>query len=449
MSREKDQKLGFGEKFAYGMGDCGANVYVAMMGTFYTGYCTDTVGISVAAIGTMMLLARILDGATDLMMGAVVDRTKSKYGKARPWVLWTAPFMALGLIAMFAVPKSMYGKGSALVYAYISYIFLNCLVYTANNLPYNALLSRMTLNVQDRASTASMRFVMTQFTTLAINAVTANLVGSIGWTGCAVIFAVVEFIMLAWCFFGCKEHIGEDESGTVAVESVPFNKALPALLRNQYFYMQAMLFLVLYIGVVAAGASTYYYASTVLGKITIITSLTAAQTIPAIIANFANPSIVAKIGKRKVMMGGTVLMMLGSVVIGLADTNVPMALTGVALKGFGMGPIMSGVFALTADVVDYGEWKTGIRSEGLVNSCTSFGMKVGIGLGSAVMSMILAMGGYDGTAAVQTESAVASVKFAYGYLGVVISAVCLVLILLLNIDKNIKQIQQDLQAKRA
>ena len=93
-------------------------------------------------------------------MGAIVDKTKSKYGKARPWVMWTAPLMALGLIMLFAVPKSMYGTNAGLVYAYISYIFVNCIVYTANNLPYNALLSRMTLDVQDCASTASMRFVM-------------------------------------------------------------------------------------------------------------------------------------------------------------------------------------------------------------------------------------------------------------------------------------------------
>ncbi len=447
MSHSK--KLGFSEKLAYGLGDCGANVYVAMASTFLTGYYTDTVGLAAAAVGTMMLLARIFDGVTDLIMGALVDKTKSKYGKARPWVLWTAPLMAIGLILLFAVPKSMYGSNAGLVYAYISYIFLNCLVYTANNLPYNALLSRMTLDVGDRASTASMRFVMTQITTLIINAVAANLVGVIGWTGCASVFAVVEFVMLIWCFFGCKEHIDEDESGVVQAERVPLKTAMPALLRNQYFYLQALLFLVLYIGVVANGASTYYYASTVLGNMKVITFLSMASTIPAIIANFVNPKLTIQFGKRKTMIAGCVLMIIGSIIIGLADSNVPMAMVGLVIKGFGMGPIMSGVFALTADVVDYGEWKTGVRSEGLVNSCTSFGMKVGIGLGSAAMTWILAFGGYDGMAAQQTEKAVSSIKFAYGYLGAVCAAICLVLILLINIDKNIKQIQNDLQAKRA
>lgn len=446
---KKSKKLGFGEKLAYGMGDCGANVYVAMAGTFLTGYYTDTVGLAVAAVGTMMLLARIFDGITDLIMGAIVDKTKSKYGKARPWVLWTAPLMAIGLIAIFAVPKSMYGSNAGLVYAYVSYILLNCVVYTASNLPYNALLSRMTLNVQDRASTASMRFVMTQITTLIINAVTANLVGVIGWTGCAAIFAIVELIMLVWCFVGCKEHIGEDAQGVIQIERVPLAIAFPALLKNKYFYLQAALFLVLYIGVVGGGSSTYYFCNSVLGNLGVITFTSVATTIPAILSNFANPTLVQKFGKRKVMIICSVLMIIGSIIIGAAGASIPLVMLGLVIKGFGMGPVMSGVFAMTADVVDYGEWKTGVRSEGLVNSCTSFGMKVGIGLGSAVCTWILAFGGYDGTVAVQSASAVASIKFAYGYLGAIVAGVCLLIILAMNIDKHIKDIQKDLEAKRA
>lgn len=444
------KKLTFGEKFSYGLGDCAANVYVAMASSFLTGYYTDTVGLAALAVGTMMLVARIFDGVTDIVMGAIVDKTKSKYGKARPWVLWTAPLMAIGLILLFAVPKSIYGTNAGLVYAYVSYIFMNCIIYTANNLPYNALLSRMTLDVQDRATTASMRFIMTQITTLVITSVTAVGVASIGWTGLAVIYAVIEIVMLLVCFFGCKEHIGEDTSGTVRVEQVPLGEALPALFKNQYFYLQALLFLVLYINVVASGMLGFYFCSTVLGNLAIMSALSMAQTIPAVVANFVNPALVMKFGKRKTMMCGTILMIVGSCIIGAGATSIPAIIIGTIIKGFGMGPIMSGVFAMTADVVDFGEWKTGVRSEGLVNSCTSFGMKVGIGLGSAVGSWILAFGGYISSteAVTQPASAVAAIKFGYGYFGAIIAAICLVIIFAMNIDKNIKQIQSDLQAKR-
>jgi len=443
------KKLGFGEKFAYGMGDCAANVYVAMAGTFLSGYYTDTVGISILAVGTMMLLTRIFDGVTDLLMGALVDKTKSKYGKARPWVLWTAPFMAIGLVWVFSVPTSMYGSNSALIWAYISYIFLNCIVYTANNLPYNALLSRMTLDVQDRTETASMRFIMTSLVSMVVSSLTPILIGSLGWTKLAILYGIIEIAMLVWCFIGCKEHVGEnEETGEVVVDRTPLKEALPALLKNKYFYLQALLFLTLYINVVTVGSSTYYFFDKIVGNIAIMGTASIAGTIPAIISNFANPKLVQKFGKRKTMMGGTILMIVGSIIVGMGGSSLPVVLAGLIVKGFGQGPIMSGVFAMTADVVDYGEWKTGIRSEGLVNSCTSFGMKVGIGLGSAVGAWILAFGGYDGMAEVQSASALASIKFAYGYFGAILGVVILLIIFAMNIDKYIVQIQADLQAKK-
>lgn len=449
MSTAKEHRLSMNEKISYGLGDCAANVYVAMASSFLTAYYTDTVGLAAMAVGTMMLLARIFDGATDLIMGVIVDKTKSKYGKARPWVLWTAPLMCIGLIAMFAVPESLDQK-QGLIYAYITYIFMNCIVYTANNLPYNALLSRMTLNVQDRAQTASLRFIMTQLTTLIISAVTSNLVTTLGWFWLAVIYGAAEMVMLLICFLGCKEYVGgNSDDGSVKVENVSMNVAFPALMKNQYFFLQALLFLFLYINQVCIGAMGVYFCTNVLGSMAVFTYLSMAQTIPAIIANFANPTLVKKFGKRKVMLTGSILMIIGSCVIGMAGSSLSMVIAGIIVKGFGMGPIMSGVFAMTADVVDYGEWKTGVRSEGLVNSCTSFGMKVGIGVGSAACTWILAFGGYleGAEASMQPQTAIDAIRFGYGYFGAITAAVCLVLILLLNIDKNIKQIQADLQAK--
>lgn len=445
--RNQGRKLSMGEKVSYGLGDCGANVVVAMCSTFLTAYYTDTVGIAAVAVGTMMLAARIFDGITDIIMGAIVDKTNTKWGKARPWLLWTAPFMAIALVLVFNVPQGL-SSGGKLIYAYATYIFQNCIVYTANNLPYNALLSRMTLDVQDRASTASLRFVMTQFTTLIINAVTASLLGTLGWFWLSIIYGVVTFVMIVISFLGTKEHLGEDELGTVKVENIPLNTALPALLKNKYFFIQSLLFCFLYIGIVSSGSTTFYFCNIVLGNLGVLTLVSMATTIPAMLVNLVLPVLVPKFGKQKLMVLGSVLMAAGSMIVGAAGANVPLVMTGLVVKGIGMGPLMSGIFAMTADVVDYGEWKTGVRSEGLVNSCTSFGMKVGIGLGSAVCTWIIAAGGYDGMAAVQTESAVNSIRFGFGYNGAIISVICLILCLMMNIDKHIDDIQRDLEAKR-
>ena len=203
MSAKPNIKLSFSEKFAYGIGDCSANIVVALTGTFLSAYYTDTVGIAAAAVGTMLLLCRILDGGSDLLMGALVDKTTSKYGKARPWMLWTAPLMAIGIYVLFNCPEDLSEKGK-LIYVYLTYIFMMVIVYTANNLPFNALLSRMTLDVHDRASAAAMRFVMTQITAIITNAVTAKLLASVGWRKLSIIYAIIAMVLSALCFFGVK-----------------------------------------------------------------------------------------------------------------------------------------------------------------------------------------------------------------------------------------------------
>ena len=420
-----------------------------MCGTFLTAYYTDTVGIAAAAVGTMMLISRIFDGITDILMGTIVDKTRTKWGKARPWLLWTAPFMGLSVILLFNMPLSLSYSGK-LVWAYLTYIFQSCIVYTANNLPYNALLSRMTLNVHDRAGTATLRFVMTQLTTLIINAVTANLLKSVGWFKLSVAYGIIACAMCIICFIGCKEHIDENQAtGNVEIENVPLKKSFPALMKNKYFFIQSLLFLFLYVGIVSTGSLTYYFCNSVLGNLGVMTLTSMASTIPAIIVNLVLPNFIYKYGKWKLMVTGAILMVIGSLLVGFAGANVPLVIVGLVIKGIGMGPIMSGIFAMTADVVDYGEWKTGVRSEGLVNSCTSFGMKVGIGVGSALGTWIIALGGYDGMAAEQTQKAISSIRFGFGFNGAIISLICLGLCFAMNIDKYIVQIQTDLEKKHS
>mgnify|MGYP002672636862 CR=1 FL=1 len=448
MKTEKDYRLSFAEKLSYSAGDCGGQIYVTLCTYFLTGFYTDTVGIAAAAVGTMMLVARLFDGTSDLIMGAILDKTNSKYGKARPWMLWTAPFMGIALAAMFIVPPSL-GENGKLVYAYFTYILLNCIIYTANGIAYNSLLSRMTLNVQDRVSCTSMRFVLGNIMVLIINAITANLVTTLGWSKLVIIYAIVEVILLLICFAGCKEHIDASNDGEIEVEKIPLSTALPALLKNKYFYLQALMMVFLYINIMTVGNMMYYFCNTVLGSLASMTMVSMCYNIPTIIGSFINPPLVAKFGKRKVLIGAFIASMIGRAIVGFGGTNMAMILLGCAIHGLALGPIYADVFALTPDIVDYGEWKTGIRSEGLTTCCVSFGMKVGLGLGGFVASWILALGGYDGLAATQSASAISSIQFGFGYASVILSAICLVIILLMNIDKDIDQIQKDLMAKHS
>lgn len=443
---KNSSRLGMGEKLSYSLGDCAGQIYVTLASFFLTGYYTDTVGISALAVGTMMLAARIFDGTTDLIMGAIVDKTRSRHGKARAWILWTAPFMALALIALFWVPASLGEKGK-LVYAYGTYILLNCIIYTANGIAYNSLLARMTLDVQDRCQASSLRFVLGNITALLVNGVTAALVGRLGWHRLILIYGAAELVLLLICFGGCREHIGEGEKEIRVPERIPLKKALSALGRNPYFFLQALMMIFLYINIMSVGSMTYYFCNTVLGSLEVMTVVTTVYSVPTIIGSLINPVLTGRLGKRRVLILCFLVSAAGRCLVGLGGTALAPVLLGVALHGLALGPVYANVFAMTPDIVDYGEWKTGIRSEGLVTCCVSFGMKVGIGVGGAVAAWVLALGGYEGTAAVQSGAAQEAIRFGFGYLSAALSVVCLVIMVFMDLDKEMEVIQRELGEK--
>ena len=154
------QKVPFGEKIAYGLGDAGCNFIWTTVGMFLTVYYTDKVGISAAIVGTIMLLTRLLDGVSDLVMGNIVDHTHTRWGKARPWVGLMAPLMGLGLILLFNVPGGLSGGGKV-AYASITYVLLAVVIYTACNLSYGTMMSYMAPDQQDRTVLSSVRFFCT------------------------------------------------------------------------------------------------------------------------------------------------------------------------------------------------------------------------------------------------------------------------------------------------
>ena len=152
-----ENKPSLWEKLAFAVGDGGCNFVWTTIGSFLTLYYTDSVGISAAVIGTIMLLTRLLDGVTDLGRGALIDRTRTRWGKARPWVLWSAVPMGLGLVLLFNVPASL-GSSGKIAYAAITYTLVAAVIYTACNLSYNTRLSLTAPNPKDRVLMSSLRF---------------------------------------------------------------------------------------------------------------------------------------------------------------------------------------------------------------------------------------------------------------------------------------------------
>ena len=438
------QKISLGEKLAFGAGDCGCNFVWNVLALFMTIYYTDSVMISAAAVGGIMLASRIFDGISDLVMGAIIDKTKTRWGKARPWILWSAPFMAIALILTFSVPDiSETGK---VIYAFCTYFFLTVIVYTASNLPYNALLSFITDDQKERTSLSSIRFFMVNFLVIILSFVTPPAAKALGWFGITTIYGIIAMCCLLITFFFCKERV---EPVEVKKENISFVKSLGYLVKNKYFIYLAIIFVIDYIMFAVNGSSGMYYVKYIFHDENIFGMLVLFGNVPMMLSCLFFPVIANRFGKWNCMIGGYVVMIIGFGIIALFPDNYYCALLGNVIAGIGRAPHNAGLFALVADVVDYGEWKTNKRIEGVTYSVTSFGMKVGAGLGGAVTGIVLAMGNYDGSLAVQSDSAITAIMAICAYIPIGICVLGILIMLTANIDKIYPQVVRDLAIRHA
>lgn len=452
-------RLPMWKKICYGCGAGGGNVMSTLLASFLLSYYTDTAGIAAAAVGTMFVICRLLDGVTDFAMGGIVDRTNSKWGKARPWLVVCAPLMCIGIILIVSVPQS-WSEAAKLVYAYVTYIFLNCVVYTIFGIAHTALLARMTRDFKDRNTTSTVSSIINNLAGLVVGTMITGLQMKFGWTITGVILGVIAGVLILVPGVACKEVVGM-ENGHDEAAKIPMKQQLPAVLKNKYFWIALVLgALTLFVNANAIAAQIYY-CNVVLGDPMYMTTLMSFGQAPGIVMLFFMPYFSNKFSKRKFMSFGAVLMILGFACIGLADTNKMMLLVGTILRSVGIGPMFAGLYAFCADAADYGEWKFGIRSEGLMASSQSIGSKIGIGFGSACTAWILAAAGYVQPAMAmdgpmdgpmggalpmlqQPENVVNAIRFDYGWLGAIISVVLLIGVLMMDVEKYLPEIRATL-----
>ena len=440
------EKISFREKLSYAFGDMGCNFVWSTVSMFLTLYYTDSVGISAAVVGTIMLVTRLLDGVTDLVFGTILDRTHTKWGKARPWILWSMPMMAIGLILTFHVP-SAFSETGKIVYASVTYIFVAAFAYTASNLSYNALLSLMTANQEERTSTSTIRFICTFATAIVLSSVTMPLVNTIGWSGTSILYAVLSAICFLITFSGSKERY-QEEKKEEKKEQVSVIDGFRLLFKNKYFIPITLLFVAVYTASGLSGGIGIYYAREIIGNENAFGLINMANMIPIVIGLPLFPVLAKRFGKWKCMMAGTLMQIVGILLVLTQPESLTMLLIGQVIRGLGMAPNTAGLFALVADGVFYGEWKNGVRQDGLFNSVTSFGMKVGTGLGSAIVGWGLAIGNYNAQLAAQTEETLMAIKVLYLVLPLIIMAAGLVFLGFSNIDKIYPTMEKEL-AERA
>lgn len=437
---ETKKKVPLLNKVAYALGTGGGNVFSQIAAAFLLQYYTDTALIGAGAISTMFLICRVLDGISDLMMGGVIDKTRSKWGKARPWLVASAPLSLLGIVLLMNVPMGL-SEGGKLAYAYITYIFMAVIVYTIYGIANTAMLPLMTKNPNEHTMLATFSAIGNNAIGLVAGSAITPLVLNLGWKWSSIILGLVACVLILFSGLINKEVDSEDAGE--AKTAISMKEQLPAVLKNKYF------FLLLFVGATtlimnanAIGAQIFY-CKLVLGDMGFMSTLMIAGQLPGLLILFLMPYISKKYSKQAFLLIGSIFLIVGFVVMGFAGSDETLLIIGVVIRSLGAGPLLSAVFALVPDVVEYGYWRFGIRSEGLISSAQSFGSKVGIGLGSALTGWILAAVKYDPTAAKQSEAVVNAIKFDYTWLGVIVSVVILAIVLMLNVEKYAPEYRQE------
>ena len=448
-------KLTFGkifERFSYGCGDFGCNIIYTAMSAFLLFYYTDYANVSAMAVGTIMMVSRIFDGVSDIIMGVIVDRTRSKYGKARPWILrMCIPFAVSGIL-LFSVPAS-WASTPKLVYVFITYNLVSTVIYTAINVPYSALNALMTQDPYERSVLSIFRNLLATAGTLTINTFTLPLVEYFGnnaaaWTKTFVVFGFVAVAVFLCTFFGTKERVRAAENeGEVQTEVVPFVTGIKALFQNKYWIMMTGMLALFFLMYSVNGGATVYYAKDILGDKNLVSTINGIFNIVQICGMFFIAMLVKKFGKRNVFALGLVLDIIGMLVLNFSGGSMAIIVVSSVIRGIGNACGGATMWAMVSDTIDYGEWKTGCRTEGLVNSACSFGYKIGNGIGSALLGLILEIGGYVGTAAVQTESALTSIKVCFVWIPILVYACGLVIMKFYHLDKEFDGIIADLKAR--
>ncbi len=442
-------------KVGYGSGDIAGNVVYAFLSSFAMIYLTNTIGLSSGIVGTLIAVSKLFDGFTDIFFGSMIDKTRSRLGRARPWMLYGYVGCAVTLAAIFAVPT---GWGTTAQYAwfFIAYTLLNGVFYTANNIAYSALTSLVTRNSKERVQMGSYRFIFAFGTSLLIQSVTIKFVAMIGggaaaWRTVAIVYAVIGLVINTISTFSVrelseeelKEELKEEKEQETEEEKYGILEAFKLLAANKFYLMICGVYILqqLYGAMINAGI---YYMTYVLKNENLFGVFSWAVNIPLIIALVFTPTLVAKWkGMYKLNLGGYMIAVLGRAFVVAAGYmgSVPLMLAFTAIAALGQGPWQGDMNAVIASCSEYTFLTKGKRVDGTMYSCTSLGVKLGGGLGTAAAGWLLELSHFDGRLEVQPDSCINMLHIMYLWLPFIIDVIIMFVLSKMNVEEANRKIK--------
>ncbi|MCI9227350.1 MAG: MFS transporter [Dorea sp.] len=447
-------RLGWRTRVSYAGGDVACNVIFGMVGTLLTLFYTDYVGINPATIGMVMLISRLFDGVSDLVMGMIVERTNSKWGKSRPWILWMSVPYALSAVLLFTVPHSTAMVQA--VYIFVTYNFCTTVCYTAVNLPYGSLSAMMTRISAERDMLSVVRMGLSPLGRIMAVTFTLPLVKFFGddqaaWVKTMAVWAVIALILLVICFLECKETVVI--AAKKEAQKVSAGKGLKALVSNQYFWAVLVLWMLQSVSFGISGTILPYYCKYIFHNDTwMYSALYLTETLVLVVCIFLCAPLIKKYGKRNAAFAGAVIALAGQLIFFLNPYDFTWMVGSCVLRAIGLAPLNAAVFGMIGDVVEFGQWKTHIRQESLIFAGGSIGTKVGAGLASAIMTGMLSAAGYISSSegsAVQPESALNCIVTIYKFGPVIVAGAAVITLALYKLDKKYSSVMEELMAREA
>lgn len=442
-------------KVGYGSGDIAGNVVYAFLSSFVMIYLTNTVGLNPGIVGTLIAASKLLDGVTDIFFGSLIDKTHSKMGKARPWMLYGYIGCAITLVAIFAVPESL-GQTAQYVWFFLAYTLLNAIFYTANNIAYSALTALVTKNSAEQVEMGSYRFMFAFATSLLIQSITLGGVtalggGAHGWRTIAIIYAIIGLAVNTLSVFSVKELPESELVDTTDTKEIQQDEkytmldAAKLLASNKYYMMICGTYILqqIYGAMISMGT---YYATYILGNENLFGVFSWAVNIPLIIALVFTPTLVAKWnGMYKLNVMGYTLATVARALVAVAgylgSGNVTLMLVFTAIAALGQGPWQGDMNAVIAACSEYTWLTKHKRVDGTMYSCTSLGVKLGGGLGTAITGWLLAASKFDSTLTVQPESCISMLKIMYLVLPFVLDMIITFILSRMKVEQANEQLR--------
>lgn len=456
-------KLTFKEKIGYALGDTAANIAWRTIGPFLPIFYTDVFGLEAAVAATLLFIIRLGDGVTDLIMGNIADRTKSKYGKFRPWLLWTALPFGIALVLQFTTPDlSLTGK---IIWAYTTSIFYT-LTYTANNVPYSALMGVMTSDVKERTELSSYRFFGAYFGGIIATIGVIALVDYLGQgnenLGYQYTMYVLAFILAGFSlitFYTTRERVP-------AVVTNDIKEDYKDLIQNRAWLILLFIgFVFVTYNVIKQSATMYYFTHYVNDESNLFGSLTAwggknglaglyllSLLVISMISTIFAPALTRKFGKAKLFIISILFSAITAGAMYWLDANqVGTIFTLGIISEFGAGLMPVLFFAMLGDAADYSEYKNGRRATGLIYSAGTFAMKFGGGMAGFMTLMILNWYNYNGDETVaKTPEMLEGIKLNMSIVPAVFVLIGIVALLFYPLtSRKVKEVETALAERRA